>query len=407
MSAETVVTPTPPSSARLVWALAGLGLVVLSVTISRLARSGEFGTTVISWTGGFLLAFAMAAYLVSGAVIVSRQPRNVIGWLLMVPGLILPASELGLMWLTGLDPVPQVAHPGLWLLIWFTSWAWVLLVFPVFHLLLTFPTGRLLSGRWKWVVWLEVIMVATIVGPATFLERLEVMVGEDVIWSIANPIGLLPPEFFDGPVWALWSLSLLAMTVISVSAVVFRFRRGSRLERQQLKWPLSAICVFGVVYGLGALGSGWESGGVADLFFGLALAGIPVSVAIAVTRYRLYELDRILSRTVSYAVVVGSLAALFFGIVGFLSSRLAAGSDLATAGSTLAVAALFNPLRNRVRSWVDRRFNRARYDIERVLEGFAASLRDGVDHNDVARGWVDVVSQTMQPTTVGLWVREP
>ncbi|CAN5870377.1 hypothetical protein BH23ACT5_BH23ACT5_06590 [soil metagenome] len=407
MSTETVVTHTRPPTARSVWALAGLGLAVLSVTIWTLARSGEFGTTALSWIGGFLISFGMAAYLVSGAVIVSRQPRNMIGWLLMVPGFIVPVSELGLIWLTGLDPVPLVAHPGLWLLIWFTSWAWVLLVFPVFHLLLTFPTGRLLSDRWKWAVALEVVMVAAMVGLATFPERLQVMVDDDVIWSIANPIGLVPLKFFDEPVWALWSYALLAMTVISVSAVVLRFRRGSPLERQQLKWPLSAICMFGVVYGLGALGSGWESGGVADLFFGLALAGIPVSVAIAVTRYRLYELDRILSRTVSYAVVVGLLAALFFGTVGFLSSLLAAGSDLATAGSTLAIAALFNPLRDRVQSWVERKFNRARYDIDRVLERSATSLRDGVDPDDVARGWLNVVSQTMQPTTIGLWVREP
>jgi hypothetical protein len=194
--------------------------------------------------------------------------------------------------------------------------------------------------------------------------------------------------------------------VASVAAFVVRFRTGSFEERHQLKWPLGAVALFGVVYGATAIGSSFTTGGLADLVFGLSLAGLPVAVAIAVLRYRLYEIDRIISRTVSYAAVVAFLALLFFGVVTALSSLLQAESDLAIAGSTLAVAALFNPVRRRVQVWVDRRFNRSRYDTQRVMDRFAGSLQDRVDSEGLVEGWVDVVSETMQPASVAVWVRE-
>jgi len=136
------------------------------------------------------------------------------------------------------------------------------------------------------------------------------------------------------------------------------------------------------------------------------LVGGPIAIGLAVLRYRLYEIDRIISRTVSYAVVVGLLGLVFFGVVTLLTSLLPAESDLVVAGSTLAVAALFNPVRRRVHAWVDRRFNRSRYDAQKVMDDFAGSLRDRVDPDGVVEGWVGAVSETMQPTTVAVWVRE-
>ncbi len=136
-------------------------------------------------------------------------------------------------------------------------------------------------------------------------------------------------------------------------------------------------------------------------------AAIPIAIGIAVLRYRLYEIDRLLSRTVSYLLVVGVLAAVFFGVVAVAGSLFQTDSDLAVAGSTLAVAALFNPVRKRVQGWVDRRFNRSRYDAQKVMDRFAGSLRDQVDSHEVVDGWVGVVAQTMQPESVSVWVREP
>ena len=134
--------------------------------------------------------------------------------------------------------------------------------------------------------------------------------------------------------------------------------------------------------------------------------GVPVSIAVAITRFRLYEIDRLVSRTVSYLLVVGLLAALFIGVVTAAGSLLETDSDLVIAASTLAVAALFNPLRKRVQSRVDRRFNRSRYDAQKVMDGFSDSLRDQVDPVRVIEGWVGVVAQTMQPAVAGVWVRQ-
>jgi hypothetical protein len=131
----------------------------------------------------------------------------------------------------------------------------------------------------------------------------------------------------------------------------------------------------------------------------------PVSFGIAVLRYRLYEIDRIVSRTVTYLLVVGLLGSVFFGVVTLITSLLPAESDLAVAASTLAVAGLFNPVRRRVQHWIDHRFNRARYDAQQVMASFAESLRDRVDPTEVSDGWRDVVAETMQPSAVSVWIR--
>jgi hypothetical protein len=143
----------------------------------------------------------------------------------------------------------------------------------------------------------------------------------------------------------------------------------------------------------------------ADILFNVAVVGFPVAVGVAVLRYRLYEIDRIISRTVSYALVVGLLGLVLFGLVAGLGAWLGRENQLVVAVSTLAVAALFNPVRRRVQGWVDRRFNRSRYDAERVMSEFVGSLRDRTDPDGVVEGWVGVVSETMQPTSVGVWVR--
>ena len=391
----------------MVFLIAALALVPIAGVIWSAASRGEFGSTLTNVLAMTSYAVAMVAFVLSGALIVSRQPRNVIGWLLMIPGLTLPISELATQWLIAMDPPPQSADLRLWLALWFISWSWVLLIFPLFHLLLTFPNGRFISSRWQWVGWLEGAMVATMVGLATFGDPLTLDVEEETLWTVPNPIGVLTnSQFVESFFEVVWTPLLLLITVASVAAFVVRFRTGSFEERHQLKWPLGAVALFGVVYGATAIGSSFTTGGLADLVFGLSLAGLPVAVAIAVLRYRLYEIDRIISRTVSYAAVVAFLALLFFGVVTALSSLLQAESDLAIAGSTLAVAALFNPVRRRVQVWVDRRFNRSRYDTQRVMDRFAGSLQDRVDSEGLVEGWVDVVSETMQPASVAVWVRE-
>jgi hypothetical protein len=192
--------------------------------------------------------------------------------------------------------------------------------------------------------------------------------------------------------------------VASVAAVVIRFRRGDSVEREQLKWPLWAVLFFGTVYGVVAVGA--DPGGAFEIAFGLALAAIPVSIAIAVLKYRLYEIDRIISRTVSYLVVAALLGGVYVGSVALVTILLPAESALAVAISTLAVAALFNPVRRRVQAGIDRRFNRARYDTQQVMDRFATTLRDRLDVTELSLGWREVVTETMEPSAVSVWIRE-
>jgi hypothetical protein len=196
--------------------------------------------------------------------------------------------------------------------------------------------------------------------------------------------------------------------LLAAVSLVVRYVRARGVERLQVKWfAFAVVFVIALLVAQETIGNAVGiPEAVGSYVFGLAVLTMPVAVSVSVLKYRLYEIDRIVSRTVSYAVVVGVLGLVFLGVVTVLTSLLPAESDLAVAGSTLAVAALFNPVRRRVQRWVDRRFNRSRYDAQKVMDGFAGSLRDRVDPDGVVQGWVGVVSETMQPSTVAVWVRE-
>jgi hypothetical protein len=399
---------TEPSGAvtATVWALAGFAVVLVGLVVWSEYQVGGLPADA----SGVLIALAylitLLAFVLSGAVIASRQPGNVIGWLLIVPGLSAALAEVINNWLFTLDPANVSPDPAVLLGLWYTSWSWVLLIYPVFHLLLVFPDGKLLSARWRWVVALEVVMVGIMVGGSTFSSRLGLVNDEDVtVWSVDNPIGFLPESVFGQVFGVVWTAGLLGLTVAGVLAFILRYRSGTSLERQQLKWPLFGVALFGISYVATAGTGGAATGTVWDVLFALSLAGIPISVAIAVLRYRLYELDRLVSRTVTYAVIAVLLIATYGVIVLGLGSFLGRESPLAVAGATLGAAALFNPLRTRIRGWVDRRFNRSRYDAEQVIEAFVASMSGRVDPDGVIEGWVGVVSETMQPVSAGAWVR--
>jgi hypothetical protein len=402
-----VTTNESPGGGRaaIVWAVAVLALMVIGLVLWT-AYDAEVTTRAEQEAlPDVAFVVTLVAFVISGAIIVSRQPGNLVGWLLMIPGLASPVGALIRVWLVAFDPPPETATLPLWLGIWFQNWSWVLLVFPIFHLLLTFPEGRLLTPRWRWVVLIEITMAGFLVGVITFLDSLPVGEGDTVLWSIPNPIGFIPDTFFAGVFPVAWSLGLLGLTVAGVVAFAKRFRKGSASVRQQLKWPMYAVAFFGVVYGATAVGGG-DVPAVWDALFSLALAAIPVSVAIAVLRYRLYDLDRLVSRTVTYAAVAVLLIAAYGAVVATLGSFMGRDNPVAVAAATLAAAALFNPVRTRIRRWMDRRFNRPRYDAERVVEDFTATLRDRVDPDRVVEEWVEVVSAAMHPESVAAWIRK-
>ena len=389
----------------LVWVITAVALIAIGVTGWIEFETGLSGDSTLDRVEFAIWGVSLSMFVISGAIIVSRQPRNVIGWLLMIPGLSVPLSDWPFRVLVDMDPAPVAAGPLLWLAVWFTGWSWILLIFPLFHLLLTFPSGRLLSPRWRWAVWLELVMIATMIGLVGFSRDLVVLLDETLVWSVPNPIGFIGEDFWVGPFESIWTAALLLLTIVSVTAFVIRFRKASSVERQQFKWLLLAVAIFGLVY-VGLAMTPNPAGSFLDLFFALSVGAIPVAVAIGVLRYRLYEIDRIISRTVGYLVVVAVLGAVFVAVVTVGTSLLPAQSQLAVAASTLAVAALFNPVRKRVQEAVDRRFNRSRYDAQRVLEELSASMRGQIDPETVRREWVGAVVGTMQPASVAVWLRE-
>jgi hypothetical protein len=365
--------------------------------------------TLVEAASGVALLVSLCAFVLSGAVILARRPGNPIGLLLIIPGIAPAIAELSSHWMASIQPPPSELTPLLWLLLWLTSFSWVFLVFPIFHLLLVFPSGALLSRRWRLAVVLEVALIATLAVFGAFGSEMGPLVDDVPVWTVPNPVGFLVDDPMDSPFGLLWGLGLLAITVLSAAAIVLRYRRGTRDERLQVKWPLLGALVFAVIYG-GASVDPLVPGAaaVAQALLGLALAVIPISVAIAVLRYRLYEIDRIVSRTIGWALATGILLLTFGVLVVGLQGVVAnftGGQTLAVALSTLVAAALFQPVRRRVQRAVDRRFDRARYDGERVVAAFGERLRDHVDLEALSAEVRQVANETVRPAGSALWLR--
>ena len=369
------------------------------------------GTLVVGAVGGLQgaldaekvgLLLLSPLYVALGLLIVVRQRGNRVSWILFLVGtwVILEGSaDLRI----GDRPDPASVW-DLMAIIWLNTGFFFALVIPIFLLLYIFPTGRFLTRRWVWAGWL-----AGLITPiAVFVEAFAKEVGpDDGAWTITNPIGILDYEGLeDAETLALvFGIGLVALMVGGIPAIVVRYRRSASLIRTQIKWVVYSLLVLAIIF-IDMIVFSLADGPVSNLLFVFALMIVPLSVTIAITRYRLFEIDRLISRTLSYAIVVGLLAAAFFGLVTLVTNLLPTRNALAVAASTLAVAALFNPLRKRVQDWVDRRFNRSRYDSERVMAEFIESLQDRVDPTRVAQGWVGVVVETMEPSTVGIWVKK-
>jgi hypothetical protein len=269
---------------------------------------------------------------------------------------------------------------------------------------LVFPNGRLIGPRWRLVVALEVLMIAVLGSFIVFGQEIGPF---DERWVVDNPIGFLPQVAgFDGVFLPIWSAGLIFLTIAGVTSMVLRFRRSETVERHQIKWLLFAVGLFGVVYIYSAIFTEFTGGGVNDLLLTTSLIGIPVAIAIAVLRYRLFDIDRVVSRTVGYAIVISVLGLVYAAGAVWLPSLLSGDSPIFVALATLVAAALFNPLRRRILRAVDRRFYRAKYDSEQVVDSFKAHLRDQTDLDRLTQDWISVISETMQPAKVGVWVKE-
>jgi hypothetical protein len=391
----------PRPSVRLAWGLWLLVVLVEGLVIAfLLANDGlttrELTTAAATWVP--FLAFATV-----GAVILARRPGNRVGWLCWAIGFGITVSILGSkqVWAVLADQGRSSAWavlPQLGTIAWLGT---LLGLLP--FLVLLFPTGRLLSPRWRPVAWtlglvLGLYLIARLFAPGPVDPAFP-----------DNPLGIESAEGLLLLVQSLVGVAVPVLILAVLASVVVRFRRAQGEERQQLKWFTFVVAAELVLLpGLGGLAERVAPEVGALVVFPVSISLIPIAIGVAVLKYRLYDIDRLINRTLVYGLLTALLISVYAGLV-FLLGRLldpATGdSALAVAASTLAVAALFQPARRRVQALVDRRFNRRRYDAARTVERFSGRLRDQVDLDTLSNELLGVVDQTVQPVSASLWLR--
>jgi hypothetical protein len=351
-----------------------------------------------------LLLSAILSFGIVGAIVSTRLPRNPIGWILWATATIISGSITGSTYATYSVAYFGGVLPGTVLINVVAQGDLVPLLGLVgIYLPLVFPDGHLPSARWRGVARFSLVAVA-------FASVLAAVTPGPLSGgsNIPNPLGI-PVLAGAGPVLGLVMLAALAGPfLLAVGSVVVRYRDGGAIERQQLKWfaGASAVMVISVALGSSNIGPLAESGWLLTIG-GLAL--LPVAIGVGVLRYRLYEIDRIISRTIGYAVVTGVL---LLGVAGAILvsqailARQIGDNPIVVAASTLVVAALFQPLRRRVQLVVDRRFDRSRYDAQVAADAFAVRLRDQVDLGRIEEDLAATVDGNLRPLKVGLWVRD-
>jgi hypothetical protein len=396
---------TPSRVSRFVAAFAAASSVALSLIGAFLiVMNWPLPLTIAEWGFPGFQGLAAVVFALVGLAVAVRRPTNPIGWLLLVAGVASAVQFVGHQYaLYGIVSAPgAVPQPSIGT--WIEEWIWIpiLASMGIFTFLL-FPTGRLPSPRWRIVAWAA--LPAIVFGA----------IGTSLLPTERVPGAINPLTSNDTPPIANLlvgiGLGLLVPALVAACAsLVIRFRRATGVERQQLKWLALGGLVVGfvlVVY-MGSLAFGAERESPLAAGLAVSVLGIPVAIALAMLRYGLYEIDRLINRTVVYGLVSVVLLGLYAGSVLVLQAALTwltNGQNLAVAASTLMVAAIFQPVRRRVQQAVDRRFNRARYDARRTVEEFGTRLRDEVDLQQLRAELGAVVAHTVQPASVTIWLR--
>jgi hypothetical protein len=392
-----------PRVAIVAWVIAAVSAAGFAAAWILAARNRDLAGVIVDFGPDRFLV----AYAVVGAVVASRRPSNPIGWFLLGIGLV--ASSRGLAGEYARYGLAGTSHPGaaVWAA-WFVNWS-LFLLFPcglLTFLLLLFPNGRPLTRRWRLVIWLAAglgffFLLFTWLAPGAITVT--------GLPSVPNPTGIRGMGAVSRGGWldgGAWLLSWVCLAAAAASVFV-RYRRSAGEDRLQLKWfAYAAVLSLALLVALIPAATATRSGQI--LFDAAVAAGIgltlPLAIGIAILRYRLYAIDRIISRTVAYTIVTGLLAGVYSGLVLLATRVLSLHTPVAVAVATLAAAALFSPLRRRVQRAVDRRFNRARYDADQTVAAFAARLKDAVDLDSVCDDLTGVVQQALEPAHLSVWV---
>lgn len=380
----------------------GLFMVIIVLTLVGAAFMYLGRSVTIETLWGFRgvpVVFAITYGLI-GALILSHQPRNAIGWIFLWFGLISALDLLGEEYFTYSYYIASEPLPADEIAAWLSSWIWVLQAVPMLSFLpLLFPSGRLPSRRWRPVIIAALLVMLWMAFSVLLDPDLEARSS-----VIKNPFGL---EYDAGVIFiSLW-MSLIVGIIISalgLASLFYRYRKGTILEKQQIKWLMYA-CIIALIFAIPAL----FGGKVGEYVFIIAALGIPVSVGISILYYRLFDIDLIIRRTLVYGLLTASLALVYFSGVVLMQSIFESvtrqQSTIAVIISTLAIAALFNPLRRRIQTAIDQRFFRQKYNADRIVEDFSARLRYEVDLDEISTHLLKVVEETLHPEHASLWIR--
>ena len=392
---------------RLAWALVALTVVTNVAWIWLLVLNARSGLTAetFAYASIFPNVAPAVAYLVVGFLVATRKPDNPIGWLLLVTGLAFGLPLLAQQY-AGYD---LLAHrgslPGARVVAISLNGAWIPGLFVLLLIALLFPTGRLPTRRWRVAVWWAAVSLTLLFLISHTFEL------DPPFTKIGNPLEIGSNGIVAGVVLVTVLGGLLVSALAACASVVVRFRRSRGAERVQLKWFVFAASLIPLGLFVHLLAETFAPGAVnaVEAGFSIAVAMLPIAIGIAILKYRLYEIDRIIGRALVYGSLTVVLGVAYVGLVlagQALSTSFAGGSNLAIAVSTLVVAALFLPLRARVQRFVDRRFYRSRYDVQRTLEAFGARLREQVELDGLADDLCTVVAESMQPAHTSLWLRK-
>jgi uncharacterized membrane protein YidH (DUF202 family) len=340
----------------------------------------------------------VGSFATVGALLAWKRPGNPIGWLLSGSGLAYAAGACDVLLLH--------FHQTLTLANW-TSWTYLLGIGLCVFVVLLFPAGSLPSRRWRPVAWAGGAGLAGWVLGAAFAPTIINDSSPE-----RNPVGV--PGLAGKAFYVLAAGGALAIAATGLAAIVslaFRYRRAGTAERAQLKWlvyagALIVAALAGEALAGKVMGRSNATNNLQNAMLSGAVALVPVAIGIAVLRYRLYDIDRIISRTLAYAIITGLLVGFYAGIVLLVTQVFKFHSTVAVAAATLAAAALFNPLRQRVQQAVDRRFNRARYDADVTITAFAARLKESVDLDSVCDDLAQVISRALEPAHLSVWISD-
>jgi hypothetical protein len=341
------------------WGLTSMIIVssVVQVALWGIRLSGR--PTFYDWVEamGWGLALPLA-FSILAALIISRQHGNRVGWLMMVVALAI--NNPVTYWVQQAAGPPEAVSAGMWLLIWLETWSWVPVIFPIFLIPLYFPSGELPAPRWRWVTRSAITLAALFL----FIAAFEIEIGQEMGWTLSNPIGFIPTDFIEGSFFIFWGIALLTTVSASVVSLFVRYRKASISVRQQIKWLLLAGVGFVIVYGLIFIltdVSSWVTNGWVDLALVLSVLGMPVAIAISIFRYRLWDLDVVINRALIYGPLTTFMAGIFAMVIALTTelTKEALGDQskaLGAAISAVIVAVIFQPLRDRITVFVDKRF---------------------------------------------------